>query len=251
MKPTPGNPLSYKRGPEKKATANEHAIGYTKEEYYHISLKLGLPNRCPIRSKCYRAIQTKYEIGFKLGGSEVSFDEVLDSEGVREEPDRLIKPVQKIAWFYSHDVLTSVSNVCPEITLFEPDYLPLHFSQSAFMNAVFYKETRHFEAEPAHYTECAEFCEYQFNELKAKKIVAEKGRKRSHISKVMKFEIFQRDGFRCHYCRRHKSELPQGVHLDLDHKKPYVDGGDDSFDNLVTACSDCNNGKANKVINNL
>jgi 5-methylcytosine-specific restriction endonuclease McrA len=43
----------------------------------------------------------------------------------------------------------------------------------------------------------------------------------------------------------------QGVHLCLDHKTPHIDGGDDSFENLVTACSDCNGGKSNKVINNL
>jgi hypothetical protein len=76
-----------------------------------------------------------------------------------------------------------------------------------------------------------------------------KKRRRSHISSHMRFEIFQRDGFKCHYCGIHKDGLPNGVKLTLDHKRPYSDGGDDSFANLITACSECNHGKSNKVVN--
>lgn len=75
--------------------------------------------------------------------------------------------------------------------------------------------------------------------------------RRASISKHMRFEIYQRDEFRCYYCKRHKDELPKGVHLTLDHKIPYSDGGEDSFKNLVTACSECNKGKSNKVVNDL
>jgi hypothetical protein len=251
LKSTSGDPPSSRHADKEGVTHGERNMGHTKEEYFQISSKLGLPKRCPILAKCYKAVQTKYEMGFRLGGSDISFDEFLDTKGIRGEPDDFIRPVQELSWRYSHNVLTSVSNVCPEVTLFEPDYLPFHFKQSAFKDASFYGETRSFMAEPAHYSECAEFSEYQFREVKAKKTAADKGRKRSHISKAMRFEIFQRDNFRCYYCGRHKSELPPRVHLDLDHKKPHVDGGEDSFENLVAACSDCNNGKANKVISDL
>ncbi|MBI3600744.1 MAG: HNH endonuclease [Nitrospinae bacterium] len=78
-----------------------------------------------------------------------------------------------------------------------------------------------------------------------------KERRRSPISKQMRFEIYHRDDFRCYYCKRHKDELPKGAHLTLDHKIPYSDGGDDSFDNLVTACSECNKGKSNKIVNGI
>jgi len=76
-------------------------------------------------------------------------------------------------------------------------------------------------------------------------------RHRSHISKQMRFEIYQRDEFCCYYSKRHKDDLPKGVFLTLDHKIPYSDGGDDSFNNLVTACSECNEGKSNKVVKDL
>jgi CRISPR/Cas system Type II protein with McrA/HNH and RuvC-like nuclease domain len=76
-------------------------------------------------------------------------------------------------------------------------------------------------------------------------------RRRSPVGENQRFAIYQRDEFRCYYCKRHKDELPKGVRLELDHKIPYSDGGDDSFQNLVTACSDCNRGKSNKVVKDI
>ncbi|WP_343319360.1 HNH endonuclease [Sphingobacterium multivorum] len=71
-------------------------------------------------------------------------------------------------------------------------------------------------------------------------------RKRSPISKTLKFEIYQRDKFTCRYCGRTPKD---GAKLSLDHKIPYSDGGKDTYENLITACMDCNIGKSNKVIN--
>ena len=80
---------------------------------------------------------------------------------------------------------------------------------------------------------------------------AKQARRRAPISSHMRIEIFQRDKFRCHYCKRNKEELPRGTHLTLDHKIPYSGGGDDSFNNLVTACSECNGGKSNKIVKDI
>lgn len=232
---------------------NDKSIGYTKDEYYQLSDKQGLPKRCPILGKCCRAVETRYQMGMKLGGSDISFEEFIDSYNQEWDRANMIKSIEQVSWTYAHDVLTSVQNACPEVTLFEPEYLPFHFRQAAFGNASWYKDTRRFAAEAKHYSDCAEFSEYAFHNkvCTIKGSSDNKSRKRSHISKTMKFEIFQRDDFRCYYCKRHKNDLPKGVHLTLDHKVPYVDGGADSFDNLVTACSDCNGGKSNKVIKNI
>ncbi|MDR4509379.1 MAG: HNH endonuclease [Candidatus Brocadiaceae bacterium] len=149
-------------------------------------------------------------------------------------------------------LLTSVENVCPEVALFEPEFMPHNFIQSAYGNGSYYKESRRFEAEAKPYSECAEFSEYLFHkigQLKIRGTTNQTKRKRLHISKTMKFEIFHRDDFCCYYCKRHKNELPKGIHLTLDHKIPHVEGGDDSFVNIVTACSDCNSGKSSKIIN--
>ncbi len=220
-------------------------IGYTEEEYYQISDKQGLPKKCPILGKCCRAVQTRYEMGMRLGGNDISFDEFLHSYGQKWDPDNMIESIEQISWQYIPDVLTSVKNVCPEVTLFENDlYLPFKFRQSAFGEASYSKESRKFEAKKKHYSECAEFAEYSFHKGKTTQAKC----KRLTIGPGKKFDIFKRDGFRCDYCKRDKDALPEGVYLTLDHKVPHSAGGDDSFENLVTACSECNSGKSNKVI---
>lgn len=140
----------------------KESVGYTKEEYYKISSKHGLPKRCPILRKCCRAVLTRYEMGFKIGGNKMKFEEFLHSEDQLWEPEKMIKEIERITWSHTHDVLTSVENVCPEVTLFEPYYLHSKFRQSAFGEARYFKDTRHYEAEAKHFSECAEFSEYIF-----------------------------------------------------------------------------------------
>ena len=60
------------------------------------------------------------------------------------------------------------------------------------------------------------------------------------ISKKNRFDVFKRDGFKCQYCGR----TPPQVVLELDHVIPRSKGGTDHQTNLVTACFDCNRGKA-------
>lgn len=63
--------------------------------------------------------------------------------------------------------------------------------------------------------------------------------KRQAISKKLRFEIFTRDGFACQYCGR---KAPSVV-LHVDHIDPVSKGGMNIWENLVTACQDCNLGK--------
>lgn len=49
----------------------------------------------------------------------------------------------------------------------------------------------------------------------------------------------------CRYCGRKASD----VILNLDHVQPRSKGGKSTMENLVTACIDCNSGKADMVIN--
>jgi 5-methylcytosine-specific restriction endonuclease McrA len=53
--------------------------------------------------------------------------------------------------------------------------------------------------------------------------------------------IFRRDSYKCAYCGR--SDLP----LTVDHIIPRARGGEDSWENLVTACVHCNNKKGDKT----
>lgn len=59
------------------------------------------------------------------------------------------------------------------------------------------------------------------------------------ITKKLRFEVFKRDGFVCQYCGRR----PPEVILEIDHIIPKKKKGRDDFENLITACFDCNRGK--------
>ncbi len=70
---------------------------------------------------------------------------------------------------------------------------------------------------------------------------------RSNISPKLRFEVFKRDNFTCRYCGR---KTPQVV-LEIDHVVPVAEGGEDSLDNLVTSCWECNRGKGRTLIDAL
>lgn len=61
----------------------------------------------------------------------------------------------------------------------------------------------------------------------------------------LRFQILERDSFRCQYCGR----TPQdGVKLHVDHVVPRSKGGSNDPENLVTACQDCNLGKSDRML---
>lgn len=57
----------------------------------------------------------------------------------------------------------------------------------------------------------------------------------------LRFEVLERDEFACQYCG---AKAPD-VTLHVDHVVPASAGGPDVAENLITACRDCNMGKAN------
>ncbi len=56
-----------------------------------------------------------------------------------------------------------------------------------------------------------------------------------------RIKVYERDGYVCRYCQKQLTRFT----ATLDHVKPVAEGGDNSIDNLVTACLDCN-AKRNK-----
>jgi 5-methylcytosine-specific restriction endonuclease McrA len=53
--------------------------------------------------------------------------------------------------------------------------------------------------------------------------------------------ILRRDSFKCGYCGR--GDLP----LTIDHIIPKAQGGNDSWENLICACTSCNNKKGDRT----
>ncbi len=59
--------------------------------------------------------------------------------------------------------------------------------------------------------------------------------------------LFARDEYTCQYCGAHRRELRGRQFLTRDHVLPVSRGGENSWDNVVTACSPCNNRKGNSL----
>ena len=59
--------------------------------------------------------------------------------------------------------------------------------------------------------------------------------------------LFARDDYSCQYCGRHRSELKGRQFLTRDHILPLSRGGENTWANVVTSCSPCNNRKGNRL----
>jgi 5-methylcytosine-specific restriction endonuclease McrA len=59
--------------------------------------------------------------------------------------------------------------------------------------------------------------------------------------------LFARDDYCCQYCGRHRSELRGRQFLTRDHVLPLSRGGENRWNNVVTACSACNNRKGDRL----
>lgn len=68
-------------------------------------------------------------------------------------------------------------------------------------------------------------------------------RRRREQSSMRRLRIYMRDKFRCQYCGDKKNV----AELTLDHILPRSRGGDNSPVNVVTACLQCNNRKADRT----
>lgn len=68
---------------------------------------------------------------------------------------------------------------------------------------------------------------------------------REWIKQSVRFDIFNRDWFKCRYCGKSPE---QGAKLQVDHVIPVAEWWGNEVENLVTACRECNIGKSKKLI---
>lgn len=72
---------------------------------------------------------------------------------------------------------------------------------------------------------------------------------RKALSGSLRWQVLARDGFMCRYCGARAGQ--DGVVLHVDHIISVADGGDNSFQNLLAACQQCNGGKGAKSLQKL
>ena len=70
--------------------------------------------------------------------------------------------------------------------------------------------------------------------------------RRKGTPEIKPYQIFERDGFKCHYCG--KSPHLDNIVLTIDHIIPLILNGDDQENNLITACNNCNSLKGSKLL---
>lgn len=69
---------------------------------------------------------------------------------------------------------------------------------------------------------------------------------RNEIKTKIRFDVLERDGFKCQYC----GVGAKDAELNVDHIKPLADGGTNALENLITACLSCNKGKQDRRLKN-
>lgn len=68
--------------------------------------------------------------------------------------------------------------------------------------------------------------------------------KRKPVSAKLRFSVLERDQFTCQYCGARQPY----VTLHVDHRDSVANGGENDFDNLITACQPCNLGKGARSV---
>lgn len=64
---------------------------------------------------------------------------------------------------------------------------------------------------------------------------------------ILRFKLLKKDDFTCRYCGASPLKDKE-VNLHIDHILPKAKGGENIEDNLVTSCSNCNQGKLDHLL---
>lgn len=220
------------------------------------SRKQKLSPRCPIACAelCPRYFRSLAVLGKKGGVGHVPITEIpnerlasLDRKWKAFEPV-VLEEEPSTSW--AGDERCSVNHICPEVSYDIFGYFAsglYHYADEIDReeDRKDYKregireqfDSRWESVTPRHYTECRE---YSIHATFATAKSSKAGRQRDEVSPKRRWQVLARDSFTCAYCGR----KPPEVALHVDHKVSVKDGGSDDLDNLVTACDNCNSGKA-------
>lgn len=222
--------------------------------YQRQSAKYGASAHCPIAAadKCPRYFVSSRHIEYILPGAlTLEPDQIEQLERQWQFADALCNLDLSVG--SSGDNKTGIrilEGFCPEVSAI---YLHLYCSEFRKFADDDHRDTAHrrlrsegvksddlqwkyFVVEAKHFTECKEFSIYA-PPLQPRR----QSRKRmNEASNKDKWTTLARDKFTCRYCG---AEAGDGVALEVDHIISIAEGGSNDLSNLITACSQCNNGK--------
>lgn len=201
------------------------------EKYFQISRKMNLSNRCPLVGKCERWAITLFSYQFYdshvYASKPLEIEDTLIKKGIIDENfmQKAIRIKAELPEFLRTNDRISYCNMCPEVNLFDKTNAISYAYGYASISGEYdsYRSVNQFQNyENRHYSECLEFNQFIHEELdKTVKAIKQNQSKRAPISKVLRFEIFSRDEFKCQYCGRNQAD---GVKLHIDHKIPISKG---------------------------
>ncbi len=143
--------------------ANPNKASMNKSEYFQKSFSQGLPNRCPILEFCQRRMWTIY---FYNDYSNKNMIEALKNDNVlpasyEENEIKIIGENPEISRGNSY---IRFANMCPEVNLFDKQNCFNSFIGSASTDAIWDSEIKSETKilEEKHFSECAEYSKYHF-----------------------------------------------------------------------------------------
>lgn len=91
-----------------------------------------------------------------------------------------------------------------------------------------------------------EICQQRMKEVQIEELPKVDPKKEADYYNIKenRHKIFERDSYKCHYCDKQLTRFS----ATLDHIQPVSEGGDNSFDNLVTSCLHCNSKRGSKPV---
>ncbi len=91
-----------------------------------------------------------------------------------------------------------------------------------------------------------EICQQRMKEIQIEELPKIDPRKEADYYNIKenRYKVFERDSYKCYYCEKQLTRFS----ATLDHIQPVSKGGDNSFDNLVTACLHCNSKRGSSPV---
>ncbi|HBK21325.1 MAG TPA: HNH endonuclease [Planktothrix sp. UBA10369] len=71
---------------------------------------------------------------------------------------------------------------------------------------------------------------------------SKKNKRSRYIPASIRVSVLTRDNYKCRFCGRSSTQ----IQLEVDHIKPFSQGGSHEINNLQTLCIDCNRGKGTR-----
>jgi hypothetical protein len=225
-----------------------------KEWYEQQNVRRALPAHCPLAAndKCPRYyVSLKHATMARVASCELASEAFARVEKNWEVADVFTSMDETAGtWFDKEGALSGISGYCPEVSarIFGLYCSSLKSFPDEEARRSVHKTLRREGApdadprwrwmifEPMHYTSCHEYSVYVPALLSKKSNIRSR---KGTLSPKLRFQVFDRDGFRCIYCGATAGDGP----LHVDHKVPVAVGGTNEIENLATACERCNLGK--------